>query len=148
MLKGKLLALQLDKTHLDHANDSAAKIQREAKRRLREHNADQKAYLNYRGGSRNEWKRVRAGIVKNLRAAEAEMKRCRTSARRRRLRLKVDEDEEAEGWVMRLVVLGSEHDSLLWCRRMSECVEAIAERKLVWSAWVKRCVCCLLDLDN
>lgn len=98
ILKGKLLALEIDKRELDDDYANASRIHKEASRRLREHNADQGYYLDRRGGIMSEWKRVESGMVRSLKGAEAAMERARTRAEQRRIRLKIDEDDEAEGW--------------------------------------------------
>ena len=89
MLKGKLLALEIDKRELDKNYDAASGMHKDARRRLRLHCADRRCVP---GCTEKEH------IVTTLQIAENAMDRARSTVEKRRILLKVDEEAEAEGW--------------------------------------------------
>ncbi|KAK3714041.1 hypothetical protein LTR37_008070 [Vermiconidia calcicola] len=96
MLDGRLKATLVDKQELEQAFMAAASMYTDADRRLKLHVRDQSGYLNRRGGSENQWRKVREEINHTIQGAEAHMKKAREEASRKKIRLLNDDGEDEQ----------------------------------------------------
>ena len=96
-LRMKLDALVRQKRELDEAYASAEKMNKDAKFRLRCHD-NEEAYYPFRRSDIDDWRSLRAEIMRTAKWSEDRMEQVRIDAREKRLSLKVDEVVEKAGW--------------------------------------------------